>query len=368
MNPYLLSTLVVFLVSTLVVHLLIPSLRTFAFKKSYTVLPRDKNIDIPQAIRKASHSYHIPLTGGLAIVAAIITGLLVSALLFTNLMFVGDRVVHFAVLLFSSLLIGAMGFADDARRLSYLFRLVAAAVMMLMLLFFTVYGEVFLLPGEVVWQIGTLELIVLLIWCLGLSNAINLIDGLDGSASGIIAIAAIWIGLITTTEAFLVTTVLTGILAATVAFLAYNFHPAQIFLGSTGTLFLGFALAIITVWPPNPQTPNYFFPYAVLVFAVPLADMALVFFIRILHGKNPFVADSWHIHDRVLLTGASRKQASLAIWALSFCCGGIAYLSFRSLIPYLIAVGIVALLLGGFYLVVASLQKQSRPVKTKGYC
>jgi len=357
MYTHLVLSLLVFLLSSLTSYTLNNYLRKLAFKRGWVVKPRDMRIDIPPAIRKASHPYKIPLTGGLAFLVAFALSMLVSLALFPDIFTGGEMGLRFAGLLVASMVIGLMGFVDDMRKLGYQIRFLVAGLTMLVLLAFTVYGEVFLLPGGLTVQIGIPELLLLLVWCLGLGNSINLIDGLDGSAAGIVAIGAVWLWLISPTDAFLVTLVLMSILACCIVFLTYNFYPASIFLGSTGTLFLGFVLALITIWPPTREMPNYFFPYAIIIFAVPLVDMALVFFIRLLHGRNPFVANSWHIHDRVLLTGAGRKQAAVVIWALSFCCGLLAYLAFRGVMPYLVAVGLTGLLLLSFYVVVTRLRK-----------
>jgi len=193
---------------------------------------------------------------------------------------------------------------------------------------------------------------------LGLLNSINLIDGLDGSASGLIVIATIFLSLITSVEAYLVTMALMIILASCIAFLSYNFHPAKIFLGSSGTLFLGYVLSVLTIWQPNHYTSNYFLPYAVLIFALPIVDMSVVFAVRLLKGKNPFIADSWHIHDRVLLTGLSRKKAVAVIWSISFLCGLTAYLSYIHLFGYFTAMAIVGIILALFYLTVIKLEKK----------
>ena len=362
MNIYLGLSLLVFLTASLVVYLLIPPLRRVAFKKGITVTPRDRQIDIPPAIRKASHSYQIPLTGGVAFLAAFAVSMLVSLLVFPGLFTDKAMQIRFAGLFVASLLIGLMGLADDLYDISYKLRLLVAAAAIGALLAITVYGELFLLPGGHVVRIGIPELLILLIYCMGLSNAINLADGLDGSAAGMVAIGALWMGFITTTDAFLATIVLMCILASCVAFLAYNFHPASIFLGSTGTLFLGFVMALITIWPPTQQLPNYFFPYALIIFTVPLADMTVVFSIRLLHRKNPFTADSWHIHDRLLLTGAGRKKATVTLWLLSFVCGLLAYLSFRGVLPYLVAAGLTALMLITFYAIII---RRANPRYTK---
>lgn len=352
MQTYVPLTLIVFAVSSIATYALIPSLIRLAFKKGFTVTPRHRRIQIPPVIRRASHNYTIPLTGGLAIFLPFVVSMLLVLLLFPDLFAGPWHLTRFLALLISGSAVAATGLADDIYKLSHRARFWVTIPLMGIMLWFTALNQVFYLPGDYLHHIGYVELVVLLIWCLGLSNAINLIDGLDGAAAGIVAIAALWLGLITTADAFLVTIVLTTVTASCIAFLAFNFHPARIFLGSTGTLFMGFVLAVLTIWPPTREMDNYFFPYAVLIFALPLTDMAVVFLIRLWHGRNPFTADSWHIHDRVLLTGASRKQACLIIWGVSFVCGLVAYLSFRGLIPYLVAVALTLGVLGVFYAVV----------------
>lgn len=357
MHPYLTLSVLTFLLSSLTTYLLIPRLRKLGFKKGWIVRPRERKVTIPPAIRPASHPYDIPLTGGIALLAAFVISVLTYLVFFGGLPAGDPFALQYAGLVLAATVIGLMGLVDDIHRIGYKPRLLIGGLTVLILLLFTIYGETLLLPGGFIVHIGVPEMLVLLIWTLGLTNAINLIDGLDGSAAGIVAIASIWLGLMIPQDAMFATVVLSAIIASCIAFLAYNFHPAKIFLGSTGTLFLGFTLATLSVWPSNGQTPIYLLPYAFLIFAVPVGDMALVVLIRSWHGKNPLSTDSWHIHDRVLLTGVSRKQASHIIWFLSCCCGAVAYISFRGLIPYLAAAGIVFILLTTFYFVVARLQK-----------
>lgn len=345
-------TILVFVFSTLVAYALIRPLIRWAFKNGFVVTPRDREVSIPPSVRKASHGYRIPLTGGLSILVPFMLSMLLARLVFPGL-FANPE----AERMFWFLLVGCVGFAvvgliDDVRHLDYRLRFLFPVLIIAALLFFTVMGHVLVLPGGYRTDIGVFEAVVLLVWVLGLSHSVNLVDGLDGSAAGIMAIACVWLGLLIPDGNAVANVALTSLLASYIAFLAFNFHPARLFLGSTGTLFPGFAMAVLSIWPGMPGLPNHFFAYAVLVLAVPLADMALVFFIRLWHGKNPFTTDSWHIHDRVLRTGASRKQAAWVIWGLAFVCGLVAYLSFRGLLPFLMAALMVAAIVGGFYLVV----------------
>ena len=357
MSYYLFFSAGIFIVSTVLTYLSTPFIIKYAHKKGYICTPRDREIDIPHKIRKRSHDYQIPVIGGWVIFIPFVFTML-SSIFFLDRLFPDENYkFRFYLLLISSILVFIIGYFDDIKKLSYITRFIIEIVIILSVLLLTLKNTYMILPSLPPWQIGYFEIFLLLIWSLGLCNSINLIDGLDGSASGIIVIATVFLSLITATEAFLVTMVLMSVMAACIAFLSYNFHPAKLFLGSSGTLFLGYVLSILTVWQPNHYTPNYYLPYAVLIFAVPITDMAVVFMIRILKGRNPFVADSWHIHDRVLLTGLSRKQSVVVIWSLSFLCGLISYLSYILVFRYLIALIIVFLLLLTFYIVIIKLEK-----------
>lgn len=357
MTYYLFFSGGIFLLSTILAYFFAPKVIAYALKKKYICTPRDIEIDIPHKIRKRSHDYQIPVIGGWVIFIPFLV-MMLGSIFFLDTLFPEDQSrFRFYSLLISSILIFIIGYFDDIKRLSYLTRFVIEIAIILTLLILTVKDTYMILPGLPLWKIGYFEIFILLIWCLGLCNSINLIDGLDGSASGIIVIATVFLSLITAVEAFLVTMVLMSVMAACIAFLSYNFHPAKLFLGSSGTLFLGYVLSMLTVWQPNHYTSNYYLPYAVLIFAVPIVDMAVVFTVRLLKGRNPFIADSWHIHDRVLLTGLNRKQSVLVIWSLSLLCGLTAYLSYIQYFGYFIAVAIVGFILTAFYITVIKLEK-----------
>lgn len=355
---YLYFTAGIFILSSFLAYLFSPLVINYAHKKGHICTPRDREIDIPKKIRKRSHDYQIPVIGGWIIFIPFLVTMILSIFFLDELFPEKQSKFQFFALFISSTIIFIIGYFDDIKRLSYITRFITEIIVILLILLITVKDTYMILPGNISWKIGYFEIFLLLIWCLGLLNSINLIDGLDGSASGLIAIATIFLSLITSVEAYLVTMALMIILASTIAFLSYNFYPAKIFLGSSGTLFLGYILSVLTIWQPNHYSSNYFLPYAVLIFAVPIVDMSVVFTVRLLKGKNPFIADSWHIHDRVLLTGLSRKKAVLVIWGVSFLCGLTAYLSYIHILGYITAVAIVTFILVLFYLSVIKLEKK----------
>ncbi len=162
-------------------------------------------------------------------------------------------------------------------------------------------------------------------WIVGMMNSINWIDGLDGLSSGIGLIAAATLGLISLTTAAgpagqPVVAVLCFVLAGSLlGFLRWNFHPASIFAGTSGVMFLGYTLALLSILGTAKVA------VALLVLGVPIIDTFWIIVRRVAAGKSPFTPDRAHIHHRLLDLGLSHRQAVLVIYAI---CAGLAALSF----------------------------------------
>lgn len=161
-----------------------------------------------------------------------------------------------------------------------------------------------------------------MLWVVGMINSINFIDGLDGLSSGIALIAAATLGLISLTTA--VSQPLIGILCfalagALLGFLRWNFHPAAIFIGTSGVMFVGFTLAVLSILGTAKVA------VALLVLGVPIIDTFWIIVRRVLSGQSPFTPDRGHIHHRLLDLGLSHSQTVLVIYAL---CLALAALSF----------------------------------------
>lgn len=166
---------------------------------------------------------------------------------------------------------------------------------------------------------------ITVIWLVGMANAINWIDGLDGLAAGVSGIAAfvmLWTCLFMgQPHAALFAAALAG---ATFGFLRYNFNPAQIFMGDGGAYFIGFTLAGVGVigLVKSVTTVAVLLPYVIL--AVPILDMSAVILDRLRRGKSPFVADKRHLHHRLLKAGLSQRLAVLFIYSLTLWAGSLA--------------------------------------------
>jgi UDP-GlcNAc:undecaprenyl-phosphate GlcNAc-1-phosphate transferase len=161
-------------------------------------------------------------------------------------------------------------------------------------------------------------------WIVGMNNALNFIDGLDGLAAGVSAIAAATLGAIAllpqVSEPF-VAWMAFSLAAATAGFLLFNFHPARLFMGSTGVVFVGTMLAVLAIFGTAKVAA------ALLVLGVPIIDTFYVLLRRVLQGQPPFAPDRGHFHHRLLDVGLTQPQAVLLIYALTFGFGALAFLT-----------------------------------------
>lgn len=181
------------------------------------------------------------------------------------------------------------------------------------------------------WEAGTiidLEYLAIpftILWIIGVTNAVNLIDGLDGLAAGTSAIAAITMALVGFTSGQAVAASLALILAASIlGFLRYNFHPAQIFMGDCGSLFLGYALGALAIsgLTKGATVISLFIP--VVILGIPIMDTLFAIVRRFSNGRPIFQPDKKHLHHCLLELGLSHKGTVLVIYFIDACLGASA--------------------------------------------
>jgi len=176
---------------------------------------------------------------------------------------------------------------------------------------------------------------VTILWIIGITNAVNLIDGLDGLAAGVSAIAAVTIGVVSILEGFTQAGILAFILAAGVfGFLKHNFYPAKIFMGDTGSLFLGFNLSILAILGLTKTTTvmiSLFLP--VIILGIPIIDTVFAIVRRYFNGKPIFSPDKEHLHHRLLALGLTHKKTVLTIYGVSALLGTSAIVMTRVTTP-----------------------------------
>lgn len=268
-------------------------------------------IDIPNEERRV-HDHPIPRMGGLAI----FLGFLLAVLLFANIS------PQIQGILLGSIIIVVTGAVDDVVSLrpwvKLLLQIIAACVPV-------IYGvRIEILMNPWIWSsqeyliLGWLSIPVTILWIVGITNSVNLIDGLDGLAVGVSAISSITMLVIALLVADSnVAIILAALVGACVGFMPYNLNPAKIFMGDTGALLLGYILSTVSILGLFKFYAVVSFAVPLLALAVPLFDTIFSFCRRLLRGQSPFHADRGHLHHRLLDMGLSQKQAVAILYSIS---------------------------------------------------
>ena len=288
-------------------------------------------MDQPNA--RKQHIVATPLLGGVAIYLAFIVALVL----------LGDRfyVHQVAGIILGATLVSFLGLWDDRRGLSPWIKLVgqllAAGVLVL------TGVRISVLPWA--W----LNIAVTLLWVVGITNAMNLLDNMDGLSGGIAAIAAAFFLLFAAmSKQYLVGALAAALLGACAGFLFYNLNPASIFMGDTGSLFLGFTLAAVGIklrFPDNSAFVTWMVP--VLVLAVPIFDTTLVIISRLRRGLNPLTTPGKdHLSHRLARLVGSQREAVLICYLLGGASGVIATFVTQASVSEGYAVGAMMALAG----------------------
>ncbi len=176
-------------------------------------------------------------------------------------------------------------------------------------------------------SIGWLSVPLTVLWIVGCTNAVNLIDGLDGLAVGVSAISSLTMLVVSLFVADpLVSLILAALVGACIGFMPYNLNPAKIFMGDVGSQFLGYVLSTVSIMGLFKFHAIISFLVPLLALAVPLTDTAFAFCRRIAKGQSPFKADRGHLHHRLLAMGMDQKQAVAVIYGISAVFGLVAVL------------------------------------------
>ena len=301
-------TMVAAIVLPLVVALVVsflatPIVKSFAYKLGA--------IDVPKDARRM-HKVPIPRLGGLAI----FLGFIISMLLFCPL---DDQMKG---ILLGSVIIVVMGIIDDITPLraglKFIVQIFAALIPIYYGVQITCISNPNIFSDHLYWDFGWLSIPITVVWIVGLTNAVNLIDGLDGLAIGVSSISALTMLVIAILVAEpQVAIVMAALVGACIGFMPYNMNPAKIFMGDTGSTFLGYILACITI-------QGLFKFYAVISFVVPFLILGLPIFDtmfaiirRISHGQNPMAPDRSHVHHRLIDMGLNQKQAVAVLYVIS---------------------------------------------------
>jgi UDP-GlcNAc:undecaprenyl-phosphate/decaprenyl-phosphate GlcNAc-1-phosphate transferase len=282
-------------------------------------------IDNPQA--RKLHAKPVPLLGGAAIYIAFMVVLI----------FYGDRrYINEVVGIFAgATLMSLMGIVDDRWGLNSYAKLVGQLLATAVLIVSGVQVNLF---G------GWVDIAVTGLWVVGITNALNLLDNMDGLSGGIAMIAAIFFTLLAAlSRQYLVGALAAALAGACAGFLIYNWNPANIFMGDTGSLFLGFLLAAVAIklrFPSNSATITWLIP--LLVMAVPIFDTCLVFISRLRRGRNPLTTPGKdHISHRLAYLTGSRREAVLLCYLLAGAVGLVGIFLTQATAPEAVVVTIL---------------------------
>lgn len=273
-------------------------------------------VDHPDGQRHL-HAKPTSLLGGMAIFLSFWT---VTIFLVFNPVYGIEKIVsQLAFSFFASLIIFFIGIADDLRPLSAKFRLIFVAVAVLTCAIYFPWLTKITNPFGGYIELGqTIGAVLVFFWLMGTTYTVKILDGLDGLATGIAAIGAFIVLLLTSVTKFYQPNVslVAGIFLATcLGFLLFNFYPAKIFLGESGSMFLGFMLGVLAIIGGGKLAT------ALLVMAIPILDIIRVVYKRIRRGQPIFKGDREHLHFRLLDSGFSHRRAVLLLYFLALLFG-----------------------------------------------
>tara|TARA_Y100000589_G_scaffold287581_1_gene288452 strand:- start:2205 stop:3170 length:966 start_codon:yes stop_codon:yes gene_type:complete len=304
-NILIFSTL---FLSTVLSILLVPKLINLGKKLNLLDLPGKRKI----------HTKPIVRSGGIAIFIAYIIPIIIF---FNFLNISNDRIIIFLI---ANTLFFLIGLIDDFLNISPYIKLffqilITSIIFVLGIQIIGIdFSEYFSLDIKIVFP-KIVSYLFTIIWIVGVTNSLNWIDGLDGLASGFSIIVSLGLLIINITLGQLELALISASLAGSnIGFLKYNFHPAKIMMGDSGSYFIGFALAILALNISPENSPDLFSLRKVLLLSVPVFDMFIVIGNRLIKGNNPFYADQSHFHHRLLFINQNQTKTVLLIYLISF--------------------------------------------------
>ncbi len=306
-----LAVVFTFVLAWVVTWRLIPTVRKFALRVGWADQPNARRLNREP----------LPNAGGLAIYAGVIAALVLASLLRPiELQNVLAQVL--TILLGGSILV-LVGFIDDQFGLPASVRLWTQIVTALLLVANGISIKVMF--GTPIDSLLSMSLTVL--WVVGITNAINLMDGMDGLAGGISFITAM--SLLGVSAQFnnraAATLVLAALAGGALGFLRHNFHPSRIIMGDAGAYFFGYVLAATSILGKLQQNTLYALIPTVLFLLLPVLDTTQVFVRRLLAGKNPLSTPGKdHLHHRLLAWGFSQRHAAFTLWSITLVCNLLA--------------------------------------------
>ena len=304
--------LISFLFTLILTYILVPINIRFSKKQNLISHPFTRGI----------HSVPTPIAGGLSFGIPVILLQLGVYFIFPKL---GYQILYLSL---GSLLMLILGFLDDKTKLRAKYKLIFQ-IAIITIIYFTGFNIQLLTNpfGETI-ILGYFSFPVTVLWFLLVVNAFNLIDGLDGLASGIaliVAVVLLAVGLLKSNPIIIFSSI--ALIGANLAFLKYNFYPARIFMGDTGSLFLGFNIAAISIIGKAEfkGITSMTLLVPIIALTIPIMDTTFAIFRRLNNKEHIFKADKEHIHHKLHEIGLSQKNIALICYFLTLLFGLIAF-------------------------------------------
>jgi UDP-GlcNAc:undecaprenyl-phosphate/decaprenyl-phosphate GlcNAc-1-phosphate transferase len=304
--------IIVLLISFIITYLLVPL--NIRISKKWNL------VDHPQ--QRKIHTVTTPITGGLSFGIPIIIIQFLIYLIFPEL---GSQFLYLAV---GGSFMLLLGFLDDKTGITANYKLIFQIVIITIIYFAGFNIQLLTNPfGETI-ILGYFSFPVTVLWFLLVVNAFNLIDGLDGLASGIaliVTIVLLAVGILKSNIIIIFSSL--TLIGANLAFLKYNFYPAKIFMGDTGSLFMGFNIAAISIIGKSEfkGITSMTLLVPIIALAIPIMDTAFAILRRVNNKKNIFQADKEHIHHKLHEIGLSQKNIALICYFITMLFGLIAF-------------------------------------------
>jgi UDP-GlcNAc:undecaprenyl-phosphate GlcNAc-1-phosphate transferase len=315
-------TIIAFFVALVTAGILTPFITRLALRMRAQKVPKDE---------RHIHNEPIALLGGVAIYLGLIVALIAV------LLFRGHSPKHLMPLLVCGAMVLIWGTVDDLIELRAWMKLIGQVAAASLAWWWGVRIEFLEKPfvGGYWYPADWQSYAVTVLWLVGLTNAVNLIDGLDGLAAGVCAIAAATLGVMAwqhpSQDSLIVALVAAALFGSALGFLRYNFNPAKIFMGDGGAQLLGFMLAAISIIGLSKSAAAIAIAAPVLVFGVPVFDTSFAIVRRLRNRQPIFSADRGHLHHRLLDRGLSQKQVAMVIYLIScLLCGAALLISARA--------------------------------------
>ncbi len=257
--------------------------------------------------KRKVHTVPVSMLGGVVLLISFLVGLVIGHPL--------ER--EYLPIVIGAILINFLGLIDDLYDLKPIVKLIGQIAISSIVVYYDITLDLITLPFGIIIEFGIFSVPMTILWIVAVTNAINLIDGLDGLAAGVSLIALCTIGFISILQQNIFIMMICSVLIGSIlGFIRYNFYPAKIFLGDNGALMLGYIIGVLSLLGfKNITLISLFFP--IIILAVPFIDMLVAMIRRYRQGKPIMQADKSHLHHKLLELGYTHPQTVILIYSIA---------------------------------------------------